>query len=631
MDKAINVPSIKVWDLETKEFLFTLTDKWLTRNAHLCSVETVSVTPDGKRLISASPDKIKVWSLETKKEIFSFEAPSKEPITALAVTPDGKQVIYSTLKIINDIIVVNHVRVLNWETEKKSSKFKDYGGNVINSIVVTPDGTKVIVGVNNSTTSVWNLETGESIFSELGGGIPINVVAVTPDSKQIIAGSHDLDSGAFAGTLSRFDLETGEELSPLGSHPDSINALAVTPDSKGLISASEDNTLKVWNLEVEENPSPIIGYSPSVDAMGISPDRKRLIFGSGEHDDDYENDDDYEDETLEVWELNSEENILGDDEIIEEWNRESGGKLFPLIIDDPGVEELVVTPDGKQVICGSTEKTLRVWSLETGKKLSRLKLHSKAFYSVLRFIYNIVYAITYFVFSGGYRYTPPKSSSIVSCNFREIGLSLIALAITFDGKHLISASDDTIQVWDLETGQELFPLMGYRAVMSVAVTPDGKRLISASADKTLKVWNLETEHGFIRFIRNLITGRQLFTLKDHKDSVNAVAVTPDGTKVISGSSDNTLKVWDLSSRKVIDTFTGHRDSVNAIAVTPDGTKVISGSSDNTLRVWDLSNGDVIAKFTGDSEFIYCTVATDGVTIIAREIEGRLHLLQLEGI
>ena len=69
--------------------------------------------------------------------------------------------------------------------------------------------------------------------------------------------------------------------------------------------------------------------------------------------------------------------------------------------------------------------------------------------------------------------------------------------------------------------------------------------------------------------------------------VNAVAVTPDGHKVVSGSGDNTLKVWDLESGKLLLSLEGHTNVVTTVVVTPDGRKVVSGSWDKTLKAWDL--------------------------------------------
>ena len=97
----------------------------------------------------------------------------------------------------------------------------------------------------------------------------------------------------------------------------------------------------------------------------------------------------------------------------------------------------------------------------------------------------------------------------------------------------------------------------------MAVTPDGGQAVSGSSDGTLKVWDLPS-------------GRPVRSLKGHMGWVRAVAVTPDGGQAVSGSDDNTLKVWDLSSGRLVRSLEGHTDWVNAVAVTPDGGQAVSG-------------------------------------------------------
>ena len=146
--------------------------------------------------------------------------------------------------------------------------------------------------------------------------------------------------------------------------------------------------------------------------------------------------------------------------------------------------------------------------------------------------------------------------------------------------------------------------------------PDGQKVVSASSDKTLKLWDLAS-------------GVEIFTFTGHTDYVTAVAITPDGQTIISGSVDKTLKLWNLASGTELCTLVGHKDYINAIAVTPDGRKAISAGYDNALKVWDLKSRQEITSFIGDSAMFCCAVAPDGVTIVAGEASGRSHFLQFE--
>ena len=135
-------------------------------------------------------------------------------------------------------------------------------------------------------------------------------------------------------------------------------------------------------------------------------------------------------------------------------------------------------------------------------------------------------------------------------------------------------------------------LEGHSAsVYGVAVTADGKRAVSASADNTLKVWDLET-------------GRALRTLEGHSASVYGVAVTADGKRAVSASWDKTLKVWDLETGRALRTLEGHSAYVYGVAVTADGKRAVSASGDNTLKVWDLETGRALRTLEGHSDSVY---------------------------
>ena len=140
------------------------------------------------------------------------------------------------------------------------------------------------------------------------------------------------------------------------------------------------------------------------------------------------------------------------------------------------------------------------------------------------------------------------------------------------------------------------------SVKAIALTPDGKTLISGSRDNTIKIWDLGT-------------GTEKFTLKGHSSSVNAITVTPDGKTVISGSYDESIKIWDLGTGIEKFTLKGHRSSVNEIVLTPDGITVIS-SCDDKIKIWDLGTGTEKFTLEGYSYSLNEIALTpDGKTVI----------------
>ena len=197
--------------------------------------------------------------------------------------------------------------------------------------------------------------------------------------------------------------------------------------------------------------------------------------------------------------------------------------------------------------------------------------------------------------------------------------SVNAVAVCPDGRRAVSASDDkTLKVWDLETGQELRTLTGHsNLVKGVAVSPDGRRVVSASYDQTLKVWDLET-------------GGELHTLAGHFDLVEGVAVSPDGRRAISASEDHTLKVWNLETGQELRTLAGHSDSVLGVVVSPDGQRAVSASRDNTLKVWDMEAGQELRTLAGHTDEV-CGVAVtpDGRRAVSASADKTLKVWDLE--
>ncbi len=173
---------------------------------------------------------------------------------------------------------------------------------------------------------------------------------------------------------------------------------------------------------------------------------------------------------------------------------------------------------------------------------------------------------------------------------------IYSIAVSPDRKILASASaDKTIKVWQLNTGQELHTLWGHTdAVLSIAISPDGEILASGSADKTIKIWQLST-------------GRELRTLRGHSSQVYSVAISPNGDILASGSEDKAIAIWQISTGRLLRTiggwFSGHSDIVRAVAIHPRGQSLASGSADKIIKIWQLGTGKELRSFTGHTSWV----------------------------
>ncbi|KAL4912441.1 hypothetical protein BDW62DRAFT_206493 [Aspergillus aurantiobrunneus] len=125
-------------------------------------------------------------------------------------------------------------------------------------------------------------------------------------------------------------------------------------------------------------------------------------------------------------------------------------------------------------------------------------------------------------------------------------------------------------------------------VQSVAFSPDGQKIVSGSSDETIKLWDAQT-------------GLALQTLEGHSHWVQSVAFSPDGQKIVSGSSDETIKLWDAQTGLALQTLKSHSHSVQSVAFSPDGQKIVSGSSDNTIKLWDAQTGLELQTFKSHSD------------------------------
>jgi len=193
-----------------------------------------------------------------------------------------------------------------------------------------------------------------------------------------------------------------------------------------------------------------------------------------------------------------------------------------------------------------------------------------------------------------------------------------AIAAHSDPPLLVCSSGNGVKVWDLTQGGLLRTVTGHLDIVTaIALSPDGATLYTGSADKTIGVWELHT-------------GRRVASLVAHLDTILALARSPDGQWLASSSWYDPIVIWDSHTHRKQWELQGHTGRVDALAFHPDGTWLASGSGDLTVKLWNLTTGECTRTWEGHTQQISALAfSPDGATLASGSWDGTVKFWSMK--
>lgn len=194
-----------------------------------------------------------------------------------------------------------------------------------------------------------------------------------------------------------------------------------------------------------------------------------------------------------------------------------------------------------------------------------------------------------------------------------------AVAVSRDGQTLVSGSaDKTIKVWNLETGKVKSTLEAHTdTIRVIALASDDQTLISASGDKTIKIWDLQTSH-----LKR--------TLTSDAGPVWSIAISSDGQTLVSTHENGSIKIWNYPTGQLLRTIQGHQGRVFSVAMSPDGETFATGGIDKNINIWKLYTGEHLRSITAHQDAVRSLVfSRDGKTLASASWDQSIKIWNVQ--
>ena len=369
------------------------------------------------------------------------------------------------------------------------------------------------------------------------------------------------------------------------SHDGPVVSSTFSADGSQVLTASHDKTAVIWDARTGERIASLQGHSGVLSQAKFSNDGTMILTVSDDGTNHYSFVDPVGKRKT-SWRA-----AEPGDNTVRVWDASSGQEITVLAGHSAPVTDASFSVDGSRIVSCSYDKTARVWETLTGKEVLTLEGHRAA-------VLSCAFA--------------PDGRRVVTSSFgTEFEVQTHPGGGRSSGSQTVNEPELAI-VWNAQTGRRLFGLKNYGTSSRArpVYSPDGRWIATSAEDpKNVALWDAGN-------------GRYYAALKGHTHEVNRVRFSPDGSRLVTASSDATAQVFEVPDGTHVATMRGHDESVLDAHFTPDSRRIVTASGDHTARVWETSSGKGLAVLQGHEDRVHAaSFSSDGFFVATASVDG----------
>ncbi|MCX5414948.1 protein kinase [Streptomyces sp. NBC_00059] len=641
---------LRLWDMRSGKCLVAL-------KGHTCPVHYVDVSADGRYALSGGPDQVVgFWDLAEGRCLGRAAIPLPEgrptlgALRQVRLSGDARLALCAT----------SYGKIFSWDFHSGKGRTTLEGPEEHGrTLEVSYDARWALAsggfGTESATVRLWDLSAGRlrhvlrgSRFSEPMGYSPDGASAITSDAD---------------GTIRIWDTDSGTCVRTLSGHTATASAVSLSTDGRHAISGGRDKSIRFWDLETGRCLRTFKGLESEPLAVVPSPDGRHAVSVEAEIHRTWELPGKHSSVLLpsrprahgevsglraQVADLAAEaeqarassrytqaldlltqaRNTPGferDPGLLSAWQAlgrstvrvglRSAWRGRSLRAHDRDLGSVDISGDGRIAVTAGSDRTARLWDLESGACIRVLDGHSHHKVESVRLSADGRYVLSGCQDGTVRLWRAHDGTCLRVMDGHRHGVSWMRFSP--DGRSaLVGASGNMIRFWNLESARAPMTLEAERAQADTAGATGGDRLVAhrGYAANSVQLWDLDSGGGVLtlrghaeqltsvclsadertvlsseRTIRlwDTASGQCLRVFDEQGGRANAVQLSTDGRFAVSGHSDSLVRVWDVTSGRCIRVLEGHRTSVSSVALTPDGRFALSGEQDGTVQLWEL--------------------------------------------